>query len=415
MRILHLADLHLGKTLHELSLIASGDQPAWTRSIFEYIDREAPDAVVIAGDVYDRGVPSREASVLLSSFLTGLADRNIPVMIIAGNHDGGERLEFLSDILKRNNIHIAGVVRREMEHVTLDSGDGLGPVTFWLMPYIFPAAVRQALELDDDTPLTYTESAKALINAQNIDFSARNVLIAHQTVICGGVEPEHSRSETAVGGVGGIDVSAFEGFDYVALGHIHGAQKVGSERVRYAGSPLCYHFSEAGQVKGPLMVTIGAKDEMPVAETAHIQPLHVMRKIMKGSFDEIVELETKSAARGEYVSVALTDELLNGNARDTLAALFESHGCKLLELTREIRRTAGNAEGGSQEAAPDEVSLEELFIRFFRKQTGREDPDINEAKLIHFAAAQRDTSPQLDDDALADELADFALRQEEVK
>ena len=154
MKLLHLADLHFGKTLHQLSLIE--DQAFWCAQLLDCIDREKPDAVVIAGDVYDRSVPSKEAVTLLSSLLTSICDREIPVMLIAGNHDGGERLDFVSGLLGRSGLHIAGTAQAEMTHFTYDFKDGFGPVTFWLMPYVFPAAVREALQLTDDEIGSYT-------------------------------------------------------------------------------------------------------------------------------------------------------------------------------------------------------------------------------------------------------------------
>lgn len=407
MRFLHLADLHLGKTLHRLSLIESGDQPYWVDQILDYIQTNKPDAVVIAGDVYDRGVPARDAITLLSRLLTGIARMGIPVMLTAGNHDGGERMEFAAELLAEENVYIAGTVQREMLHVTRDFGDG--PVTFWLMPYVFPAAVREALGLDEDAVTGYTDAVRALLAAQNIDYKKRNVLIAHQTVISADGEPEHSASETAIGGVGGVDVSVFDGFDYVALGHIHGAQKVVHPHIRYAGAPLCYHFSEANQRKGPLMVTLGAKGEPVQLTTDTLPPLHRVRPTMTGELAEIMQAELASDARNEYVRVVLTDDLVPPDTHETLRALFESHGCRLLDIGREPNRHTlpGMAAGDAEE-----IGVEEHFLRFFRKQTGADDPDAKEAAIIRLAAEQLGRGGERDEDALLDELVRAALKQE---
>ena len=215
MKFLHLADLHLGKALHALSLIESGDQPYWIGQLLDFVSREQPDAVVIAGDVYDRGIPDRKAIPLLSELLTGISRMDIPVFLIAGNHDGGDRLEFVADLLQDKNVFIAGTVRKEMLHITRDFHDGDGPVTFWLMPYLYPAAVRQALGLPDEALSSYTEAARRLLAEQPIDFTGRNVLIAHQTVLNQGSEPEHSLSETAIGGVGGIFSILFDALLFI--------------------------------------------------------------------------------------------------------------------------------------------------------------------------------------------------------
>lgn len=304
MKFFHLADLHFGKSLHGFSLIDQGDQPDWVCKFLELVDETKPDAVCIAGDVYDRSVPSREAVELLDKLLTELSERGIAVLLIAGNHDSGPRLNFASALLKKQNVYIAGNVEKEIRHVELQ--DEYGPVTFWLLPYLFPAAVEEALGQEDGELRSYDAAARALLNAQNVDFTKRNVLIAHQFVLEGEHAPEAGGSETMVGGVGQIDCSAFDGFDYVALGHIHRPQIIGRETVRYAGSPMCYHFSELGWKKGPLLVEIGEKGSALRTQLFELPALHPMREI-RGLFSEIMESEKESAARGEYIRCVLTD------------------------------------------------------------------------------------------------------------
>ena len=366
MKILHLADLHFGKSLHALSLIDSGDQKYWADKTIEIIKEERPQAVVIAGDVYDRGVPTREAVQLFSGFLTRIArEEGIPVLITAGNHDGGERLEFANEILKDSHVYIAGTVSKEMMKVTL--WDEYGPVHFWLMPFVFPAAVRTALETGEDEISSYTEAVRRLLAEQPIDFSQRNVLVAHQMVMHGGCEPEHSDSESAVGGVGGIDSTVFEGFDYVALGHIHGAQKVGSERIRYAGAPLCYHFSEAGQKKGLLFVTVGPKGRELQTETVTFAPLHRVRATVTGTLEEILRAERETPSENEYIRVELTDDPVPEHAREQLAAVFETHGSRLLDLTA-VRRMHRAEERQTRRAG--ELSPFDFFEQFYEEQKG---------------------------------------------
>ena len=267
MRFIHLSDLHFGKMLHGVSLLENGDQPDWVEQFLALAAEKQPDAVVIAGDIYDRSMPSGAAMQLFSRMVTELSKRNVPVLIAAGNHDSGERLSCFKDILSRQNVYIAGEVRRELTHVTLT--DAAGPVTFWLLPYVFPAAAAQAL--GDETIRDYDTAVRRLLAAQEIDPSQRNVIVAHQNVTKGGVEGIRGGSESMVGGVGQVDCSAFDAFDYAALGHIHAAYAVGRAAVRYAGSPMCYHFDELRQPKkGPLLVELGAKGTEPVVETLSI-------------------------------------------------------------------------------------------------------------------------------------------------
>ncbi|MDO4483772.1 MAG: exonuclease SbcCD subunit D [Clostridia bacterium] len=406
MKLLHLADLHFGKVIYNHSLLE--DQADWVEKIIAYIAKNRPDAVAIAGDVYDRGVPAREAIPLLTHLLTAIADMHIPVMVIAGNHDGGERLEFADSLLQRSDVYIAGTTRRDMVHFTRDFGDGFGPVTFWLMPYTFPAAIRQVLGKGDDDFSSYTDAVKALLEAQEIDFTARNVLIAHQTVAFGEEKPEIGRSCSAVGGVGCIDISVFEGFDYVALGHIHGHQKIGRGRIRYAGSPLCYHFDEASQAKGPLLVTLGEKGAEPVCTLETIEPLHHVRKKMVGTLEDIIAEETASEARNEYVEVELTSGEVSPSVRETLTSLFDAHSCRLLHISRALRTVSGEWKD-EEEVSPEELPMDQLFVQFYRQQRSGEEPAPEDMALIAMAA---DETGHSDTDTLAQKLTDTILKQE---
>ncbi|MCQ2437536.1 MAG: exonuclease SbcCD subunit D [Clostridia bacterium] len=410
MKLLHLADLHFGKTLHSVDL-AKEDQPYWADETIKVIAREKPNAVIIAGDIYDRGVPSKEAVKLCSSFLTRIVrDLGIPVLLTAGNHDGGERLEFANDLLTQSNLHIAGTISPEMVH--WQDKDEYGEVNFWLMPFVFPAAVREAMHLDEDEVTSYTEAVRALIAAQPIDYSKRNVLIAHQMVLHGSDKPLRSQSETAVGGVGGVESDVFAGFDYVALGHIHGAQKIGGERIRYAGAPLCYHFSEANQKKGLLFVELSAKDAEPTFETVEVKPLHPVHPTITDTLQNIIDGETANPTYGAYIRVELTDDTIPMNARETLAALFESHGSRLLELSRAERErhyTAKQVEGQA------ELSYDEYFDLFYREQRDGESLSDADMALVKLLTQQilddRDVEDHTEDELVA-QLVNLALKQE---
>ncbi|MDE7428800.1 MAG: exonuclease SbcCD subunit D, partial [Lachnospiraceae bacterium] len=273
MKFLHLSDLHFGKSLYGVSLIDNKDQAYWAERFLEKVEEVQPDAIVIAGDIYDRSAPSGEAVELMDSLLTRLEQLQIPVMMISGNHDSGQKLAFAGDILAKQNVYIAGKPDKELCHVTVQEKDRSGEVTFWLMPYLFPAIVAQKLE--DDSIGDYETAVRRLLEEQEIDFSKRNVLVAHQNITADGREAERGGSESMVGGVGQIDYRVFDGFDYVALGHIHSSYHVGRKGVRYAGSPLCYHFNETRQPqKGPLLVELGEKNTEVRVQPQIIEPLH---------------------------------------------------------------------------------------------------------------------------------------------
>lgn len=412
MKFLHLADLHLGKQLCGASLIDNGDQGYLLDQILALVDREKPDAAVIAGDVYDRGIPSREAVTLLSGFLSELAGekRRIPVFLIAGNHDGGERLDFLKELLREQNVHISGTVEKELTHIELNT-DG-EPVVFWLMPYVFPVKVRDLFFLTAEEVPDYESAVRVLLENQDIDTTKRNVLIAHQFVTAGGKAPLQSESESAVGGLGAVDHSVFDAFDYAALGHIHGAQAVGRQSVRYAGAPLCYHFSETEQKKGALLVTLGEKGTEPEIRLFELPPLHKMRRI-SGKFSELLEREQLTDRRDEYISVTLTDNNTVFDAAEQLRTFFEGRGSRLLDLSfRPEEQFAGGTAGYTGELK--EKSIPELFADFFELHCGRT-MDRQERELIESVSRRLSSGEDVSTDELADALVRLAMEQEDGK
>ncbi len=379
MKLLHLADLHFGKMLHGVSLLENGDQTDWVEKLLEIVAEKRPDAVVVAGDVYDRGMPSGAAMQLLSTMVTGISELGVPVLIAAGNHDSGQRLGCFKDILSKQNVYISGVLQRELTRVTLT--DACGPVTVWLLPYVFPAAVAQAL--DDDAIRDYDTAVRRILAEQNVDFSRRNVIVAHQNVTKGGVEGVRGGSESVVGGVGQVDYTAFDGFDYAALGHIHAAYAVGRESVRYAGSPLCYHFDELRQPKkGPLLVELGEKGTEPRIETLMIPPLHPMREL-RGTYDELTA-EASRCGRGEYVKLVLTDRAMTPEISAYFEAFFQARDSVLMERTSEFRRFTGESDSPEMQEL-ESKSVEELFADFYTERAGGE-PHEDDAALMRFAA-----------------------------
>ncbi len=413
MKFIHISDLHFGKNLFGYSMVSEGDQKYWVEQFFELVDQEKPDAIVIAGDVYDRGVPPREAVELLDYFITTLAQKNIPIMMIAGNHDSGTRLSFGSNLFKEKNVYIAGEIEKEVKHVTLN--DAYGPVTFWLVPYLFPAAVQVALE--DESITGYDAAMRRLLDRQDIDFSKRNVIISHQTVLNNGASPEVDGSETAIGGVGDIEVSAYAGFDYVALGHIHAAQKVKEEYIRYSGSPLCYHFGELRKShKGPVIVELGKKGEFSY-RIEELPILHPLREV-KGLFKDIVEQEIHNRNTNEYIRVVITDNQVPTEARQTLLSIFEKKNSKLMEIVHEPANRI-NIEKDVYEGT-EKKTLDEYFIDFYRSRNNDEFPSEEDQSLISFIAEQvnhasEDEKVDQPTEEDVEKIIQFVMKQEESK
>ncbi len=382
MKLFHLADLHFGKSVYGLSQLP--DQWHWTGEFLELCDKERPDAVMIAGDVYDRAAPGPDAVELLDHLLSRLAEKKIPVLMIAGNHDSGQRLDFGRSIFAGERIHIAGMPKRQIERITFDDPDGHGPVTFWLVPYIYPEAVNLLLQ-PEEPYRTYQEAFRALLEAQELDPAHRNVIISHQNVVCGGKEAERGGSESMVGGVGQIEYTAYDAFDYAALGHIHSGYPVGREEVRYAGTPLCYHFNETRQKKkGVLQVCLGAKGEKTQFQLHEIRPLHRMR-YLEDTKENIYEMLREDPGREEYIGIRLTDERIRPETSAYLHALLEERGSVLMELLSGDTSFAGGSASAMQEG-PESRPLEDLFAEFYGQQSGGSMPGKAESELLGFAA-----------------------------
>ena len=293
MKLIHLADLHVGKRVNEFSMIE--DQEYIFRQILQIAETEQADAVIIAGDVYDRTVPSAEAVRLFDSFLTALAKQHLNIFMISGNHDSAERIAFGAELMNSCGVYVSPVFDGKITPVTI--ADQYGEINVYLLPFLKPAYVRPHfpdLEIE-----SYNDAMRAVIDSLSLDSTKRNVLVAHQFVT--GAETAGSE-ELMIGGLDNIDVSIFDKFDYVALGHIHRSQKIKRDTVRYAGTPLKYSFSEAGHRK---TVTVLEMKEKNVINLNYIPlvPLHDLREI-KGSFEEIISSEKSS----DYLHITLTDE-----------------------------------------------------------------------------------------------------------
>lgn len=370
MKFFHVGDLHFGKVLHNVPLVEK-DQPFWVEQFLKAVDEYQPDAVVIAGDVYDRKVPSPEAMQLFDHLLTELARREKYVFVIPGNHDSPVRLAHVNELLTQQKIFIAGALQRELIHVTVPGEET--DVTFWLMPYIFPKLVSDKRVLDREDLSTYDEAVRALLAAQDIDENSCNVLAAHQNVLSNGVPPEHSESETIIGGMGEIECSAFDAFDYVALGHIHNEQRVGRETVRYSGCPLFYDFSEINRKKELMMITVHSKDRIE-REMIKIPILHRLKQF-SGTLNELLEegkaLEDKDSY---YVQCILSGQVPSR----AMEQLRDVYGDCLIHIKRSLSEKAPSEEEAVQKQEMASMSLEEQFVTFFMNQQGEWLDEIQE-------------------------------------
>ena len=414
MRFLHLADLHLGKSIYGTSLIDNGDQKVWVDRFLKKTSELKPDAVVVAGDIYDRGLPPGKAAQLLSTMVTSIANMDIPVLLTAGNHDSIYHLSCLSPLLEARNVYISKPLEQSSELVHMTIEDKYGLVTFWLLPYVYPAMIAQIL--GDENIRDYDTAVRRILAVQKVDFTQRNVLIAHQNVTAGGQEAERGGSESMIGGVGQVDFTAFDGFDYVALGHIHSSYYVGREEVRYAGSPLAYHFNETKQPsKGPLLVTLSEKNGKVDIERQSIEPLHHMREI-RGTYDEIREQATSHPWKNEYLKIILTDQRITPMISDFIHESAKAYGSIVMELSSEFNIFTGDAVFSNAKDM-HEKPVEELFADFYRDRNNGIEADEQDWALMAFVGEMtRNTviTQETPDEKTFQKILDFVLKQEVI-
>lgn len=397
MKFFHLSDLHLGKRVNGYPML--DDQKYILEKVIELIDRDHPDAVIIAGDVYDKSIPPVEAVNLFDDFLVSLAARGLQVFIISGNHDSAERVSYGGRVMEQSGIHISrritgargtGWTDDEEEDSGAgmsgdkeeDSGagmpgdeggvivpvrleDGFGPVNVYLFPYIHPSVVREAWPGDRVT--TWTDAMEVLIRRAGVDSDARNIAVAHQYITADGVRPEECDSEQKhIGGLDNVEYSVFKDFDYVALGHLHGPQRIGRDTVRYSGSPLKYSFSEEKQKKSVTVVELKEKGCVEISQI----PLETKRdlKTVRGSFEEVMSPAfTASLSAEDYYRVILTDEHDIDQALSRLRVRFYKN---LMELKYDNTRTG--SEGGEINSEEEVLEKEpiEVLGELYEKQNG---------------------------------------------
>lgn len=356
MKLIHLSDIHLGKRVNEFSMLE--DQAHILKKILAVVDEEKPNGVLIAGDVYDKSVPSTEAVQLFDDFLVRLAKRKLPVFIISGNHDSPERLSFANRLINAVGIHLAPVYNGVVEPITLS--DEYGPVNVYMLPFIKPAHVRGFFP---DTEITsYSDAVAAAIGRMNIDKTQRNVLITHQFVT--GAQRSDSE-ELSVGGTDNIGAEVFCDFDYVALGHIHGPQNMDSGRIRYCGSPLKYSFSEAAQQKSVTVAELKEKGALEI----HTVPLIPRRDMveLKGSYQQLTlrEFYENTTYQEDYTHITLTDEEDIPDAVAKLRTVYHN----LMKLDYDNTRTRHSAAISGAENVETRSPID-LFAEFYELQNG---------------------------------------------
>ena len=356
MKFIHLSDLHLGKRVNEYSMLE--EQEYILKKIINIIDGEAPDGVIIAGDVYDKSIPSAEAVQLFDDFLTRLAGRKLQVFVISGNHDSPERMAFGSRLMAQSGIHISEVYSGTVEPFTLT--DAHGEVNVYMLPFVKPVHVRRFFEEEIES---YTDAMRVAISGMNLDKSARNVLITHQFVT-GAARSESE--DISVGGSDNVDASVFEDFDYVALGHIHGPQNCGTEKVRYCGTPLKYSFSEACDNKSVTVVELGEKGSLSL-RTVPLQPMRDMVEI-KGKYADITlkSFYENTTYQEDYVHVTLTDEEDVVDAIGKLRAIY--HNLMKIDYDNKRTRSVSEIEGATDVETKKPI---ELFSDFYELQNNQ--------------------------------------------
>ena len=356
MKFIHLSDLHLGKRVYDFNL--TEDQKYILKEILKVIDTENPDAVLIAGDIYDKSIPSTEAVELLDEFLYQLSGRDLQVFLISGNHDSPERLAFASRLISRTGIHLSPVYNGAVEPIVLT--DEFGPVNVYLLPFVKPVHVRRFFP--DENIESYNDALRTAVEALDIDRSERNILVTHQFVT-GAIRSDSE--EISVGGTDNVDAAVFDGFDYVALGHIHGPQNIGSERIRYCGTPLKYSFSEAKHQKSVTVIDIADKESILV-RTVPLHPLRDMREI-EGTYEELTYRPNyEGTDTDDYIHITLTDEEDIPDAIGKLRLIYPN----LMSLDYNNSRTRSAGMLSDLEELQNKSPLV-LFEEFYEQQNGR--------------------------------------------
>ena len=366
MRVLHVSDLHIGKRVNGMSML--DDQRYILRQILDIAEKRQVSVLLIAGDVYDKASPSAEAVTVFDAFLTDAVAAGLRVLAIPGNHDSAERIAYAQGLLEKQGVCLPPVYAGEVERVELE--DDHGPVEFWLLPFLKPGDVRRFFpneEIGDD----YSAALRAALDACAIDQGKRNVVLSHQLVTAYDTAPDRADDEIKLGGMDNVDVSVYDAFDYVALGHVHRPQRVGRDTVRYSGSPLKYSFSEARYDKSAALIELGEKKpgddvgECVSFELIPLVPLHDVREV-RGTLADVLAMGTAHDASQDYLHITLSDEHPQLDAMATIHEVFPN----AMMLDYDNVTVLIDRPQTQLTADPDNMDTLELFGVFYESQVG---------------------------------------------
>lgn len=357
MKIMHLSDLHIGKKVNEYSMLQ--DQIYILKEILRIIDNEKVETVIIAGDVYDRSLPPNEALELFDEFLYQLSSRNVNVFVISGNHDSPERISYGGRMMTENKIFLSPVYDGNVKPITLN--DDYGEVNFYLLPFVRPADIRRYFP--DENIENYTDAVKVAIDNMNVDFSERNILVTHQFVT--GAELSESE-DIIVGGTDNVSGEVFDGFDYVALGHIHREQTVGKDNIRYCGTPLKYSFSEAKNIKSVTILDFNDKGNIEYSKIP-LTPFRDMREIRGTYYELTLKSSYESTNTEDYLHITLTDEEDIPDAIGKLRSIYPN----IMKLDYDNLRTRGSGIVDAIENIESKSPFE-LFADLFKQQNNQD-------------------------------------------
>ena len=366
MKVLHVSDLHIGKRVNGMSML--DDQRYILRQILDIAEKHQVSVLLIAGDVYDKASPSAEAVTVFDAFLTDAVAAGLRVLAIPGNHDSAERIAYAQGLLEKQGVCLPPVYAGEVERVELE--DEHGPVEFWLLPFLKPGDVRRFFpneEIGDD----YSAALRAVLSACDIDQGKRNVVLSHQLVTAYGTAPDRADDEIKLGGMDNVDVSVYDAFDYVALGHVHRPQRVGRDTVRYSGSPLKYSFSEARYGKSTALIELGEKKpgddvgECVSFELIPLVPLYDVREV-RGTLADVLAMGTAHDASQDYLHITLSDEHPQLDAMAKIHEVFPN----AMMLDYDNVTVLIDRPQTQLTADPDNMDTLELFGAFYENQVG---------------------------------------------
>lgn len=367
MKVLHVSDLHIGKRVNGMSML--DDQRYILRQILDIAEKRQVSVLLIAGDVYDKASPSAEAVTVFDAFLTDAVAAGLRVLAIPGNHDSAERIAYAQGLLEKQGVCLPPVYAGEVERVELE--DEHGPVEFWLLPFLKPGDVRRFFpdeEIGDD----YSAALRAVLGACAIDQRKRNVVLSHQLVTAYGTAPDRADDEIKLGGMDNVDVSVYDAFDYVALGHVHRQQRVGRDTVRYSGSPLKYSFSEARYGKSVALIELGEKKpgddvgECVSFELIPLVPLHDVREV-RGTLADVLAMGTAHDASQDYLHITLSDE---HPQLDAMAKIHEVFPNAMMLDYDNVTVLIDRPQTQQLTADPDSMDTLDLFSAFYESQVG---------------------------------------------